>query len=120
MEWILATTSGVLLAAGFYSLLKRNLLQILIGILVLGHGASLVVFLSGGLKPGQPAFVPEGATVLGANQADPLPQALVLTAIVIGFGITGFVLMLFKQSWNVVGTLSTEAYRSSGSEGGNA
>lgn len=116
MEWILGITSGILLASGLYSLLKRHLLQVLIGILLMGHGANLMVFLSGGLNPGQPAFVPEGAKVLAETSADPLPQALVLTAIVIGFGIVGFVLILFKQSWVVVGSLSTEAYRSSKGE----
>lgn len=104
MELILAITIGVLYAAGAYLLLRRSIIKLILGIVLLGQGANLLIFTSAGLKLGEPAFVESGAEALAATSADPLPQALILTAIVIGFGILAFTLVLAQRADKTVGT----------------
>ncbi|HEX5367194.1 MAG TPA: NADH-quinone oxidoreductase subunit K [Acidimicrobiales bacterium] len=96
MTVLLAVTAGVLCASGTYLVLGRQLSRVVIGVGLLGHGANLVLVLSGG-DGGDPAFVGGDA----ARFADPLPQALVLTAIVITFGVVAFLLSLAYRSWRV-------------------
>ena len=98
MSLALALTVGVLFATGTYLLLQRTLTRIVIGFALLGHGANLLLIASGG-RAGRPAFVGGGT----GGAADPLAQALVLTAIVIGFGMTGFLLTLAYRSWQLDG-----------------
>ncbi|MFZ8934007.1 MAG: NADH-quinone oxidoreductase subunit K [Bacteriovoracaceae bacterium] len=87
-------TLGMIYFTGFYLLLRRSLLRNLIGILILSNGINLLIFFSGGNVKGVPAFIPENMDSLTGKYADPLPQALILTAIVIGFGFFAFFLML--------------------------
>ena len=94
MELLLALASGVLYAAGIYLMLRRRLAQLIIGIGLLSNGTNLLIFTAGGLTRGRPPVVPDGAQALVAPYADPVPQALVLTAIVIGFGLLAFSLVL--------------------------
>lgn len=110
MELVMIISAGLMMSAGIYALLNKNLLQLIIGIMLLGHGANLIVFMSGGLVSGAPAFVAKGSEQLSAGAADPLPQALVLTAIVIGFGMTAFVMILFHRSSLVVGSVTTDGF----------
>lgn len=92
----LAVGVGVLYAAGTYLLLQRTLTRLIIGLAMLGHGANLLLLLAGG-RAGRPPLVDgEGGAV-----SDPLPQALALTAIVITFGVTAFLLALAYRSWLV-------------------
>jgi multicomponent Na+:H+ antiporter subunit C len=93
---LLAVTAGLLCACGTYLLLGRQLSRVIIGIGLLGHGVNVLLVLSGG-DGGDPAFV-DGDTT---GFADPLPQALVLTAIVITFGVIAFLLALAYASWRV-------------------
>jgi multicomponent Na+:H+ antiporter subunit C len=90
----LALTAAALYAIGTYLLLQRRLTRIIIGLGFLGHGANLLLLLGGG-RAGEPPLIgsTEGAV------ADPLPQALALTAVVITFGITAFLLALAYRSW---------------------
>ncbi|MBU2610130.1 MAG: Na+/H+ antiporter subunit C [Chloroflexi bacterium] len=104
MEILLAILVGGLYAAGVYMLLRRSLVKILIGLALLGHAANLLIFTSAGLTRGQPPVIAASETVLSAPYADPLPQALVLTAIVIGFGLTAFALALTYRVYKIVGT----------------
>ncbi|MGE3285009.1 MAG: NADH-quinone oxidoreductase subunit K [Pseudonocardia sp.] len=94
----MALTVGGLYAAGFYLLLQRSLMRVLLGIIVLGHGANLLLQLAGG----PPALPPVGAVTVESS-ADPLPQALALTAIVITFALTTFLLALGYRSYVLVG-----------------
>ena len=94
MEVLLAVTSGVLYAAGIYLILRRRLAQLIIGIGLLSNGTNLLIFTAGGLTRGRPPVVPDDAIALVPPYADPVPQALVLTAIVIGFGLLAFSLVL--------------------------
>lgn len=93
MIWVLALAVWVSVTAGVYLTLSRDLVRIVLGLAVLGSAANLVLFAAGRLGPAQPAVVPLGETLL-ADAANPLPQALVLTAIVIGFALVCFALVL--------------------------
>lgn len=92
---VLAVVYGV----GFYLLLQRSLMQLILGFVVLGHGANLFLQAAGG-PPAAPAFV---GLVSPEAMADPLPQALALTAVVITFGLTTFLLALAYRSWVLLG-----------------
>lgn len=94
MTLTLALTVGVLYAVGSYLILQRTLSRIVIGLAILGHGANLLLLAAGG-PAGSPPF--GGGTT--ETVADPLPQALALTAIVITFGVSALLLALAYRSW---------------------
>jgi multisubunit Na+/H+ antiporter MnhC subunit len=89
---------GVLTACGFYLLMERSLTRILLGFLLLGNGLNLVLLHMGG-GSGTAPILNEG--VQPAEIADPLPQALILTAIVITLAVTAFVLAMIYRSWRL-------------------
>lgn len=95
----MALVLAVLYSAGFYLLMQRSLMRILIGIVVLGHGSNLLLQLAGG-PPARPAMIGAAAP---EDMADPLPQAMALTAIVITFALTAFLLALAYRSWQLLG-----------------
>ena len=101
MTVIAAITIGVLYATGTYLLLQRTLTRIILGLALMGHGANLLLITASGPR-GAPPLVEEGATATG-QMADPLPQALALTAIVITFGVVAFLLALSYRSWQLSG-----------------
>jgi len=109
VEILLALTSGVLYAAGIYLVLRRRLAQLIIGIGLLSNGTNMLIFTAGGLTRARPPVVPEGAQALTAPYADPVPQALVLTAIVIGFGLLAFSLVLAHRVHDTLGTDDIDA-----------
>jgi multicomponent Na+:H+ antiporter subunit C len=104
MELLLALASGVLYAAGIYMMLRRRLAQLIIGLGLLSNGTNLLIFTAGGLTRAHPPVVPEGGAALEPPYADPVPQALVLTAIVIGFGLLAFSLVLAHRVHGTVGS----------------
>jgi multicomponent Na+:H+ antiporter subunit C len=104
MEGLLALASGVLYAAGIYLMLRRRLAQLIIGLGLLSNGTNLLIFTAGGLTRARPPVLPDGASAFVGPYADPVPQALVLTAIVIGFGLTAFSLVLADRVHDTVGT----------------
>ena len=104
MELLLAVASGVLYTAGTYLMLRRRLAQLIIGIGLLSNGTNLLIFTAGGLTRARPPVIPADAQSLVAPYADPVPQALVLTAIVIGFGLLAFSLVLAHRVHATVGT----------------
>jgi multicomponent Na+:H+ antiporter subunit C len=104
MEALLALVSGALYAAGIYLMLRRRMAQLIIGLSLLFNGTNLLIFTAGGLTRARPPVVPEGGAVLAPPYADPVPQALVLTAIVIGFGLTAFSLVLAHRVHAITGT----------------
>lgn len=99
MELLMIGVIGVLFGCGTYLLLQANLLQIIVGLALFSHGANLALMVSGGLKRGRPPLL-----TIGAPYADPLPQALILTAIVISFGVTAFALVLAFRTKQVCGS----------------
>lgn len=104
MELLIALIIGGLFAGGVYMLLRRSLIKLVIGLILLGHGANLLIFLMGRLTSGQAPLIPADATRPVEPFADPLPQALVLTAIVIGFGLQAFALVLVRRLYQSAGT----------------
>lgn len=94
----LAIVVGVLFATGVTLLLERSLTRVLLGILLIGNGVNLLILL-GGQAGGAPlvGVTPE------EEMSDPLPQALVLTAIVITFGLSAFLLAMAYRSWQLIG-----------------
>ena len=104
MEVLLALAAGVLYAAGIYLMLRRRLAQLIIGLGLLSNGTNLLIFTAGGLTRARPPVVPKGVDRLLSPYADPVPQALVLTAIVIGFGLLAFLLVLAHRVHGTVGT----------------
>lgn len=104
MELLLAIASGTLYAVGIYLMLRRRLAQLIIGLGLLSNGTNLLIFAAGGLTRGRPPVLADGASVLELPFADPVPQALVLTAIVIGFGLLAFSLVLAHRVHGTVGS----------------
>ena len=104
MEVLFAIVIGVFYAGGLYLMMRRNLIQLIIGLGLLSHGANLLIFTAGGLRQGGAPILAEGAHAFEAVPSDPVPQALILTAIVIGFAVTAFALVLFLRTYQTVGT----------------
>jgi multicomponent Na+:H+ antiporter subunit C len=110
MAWALSILIGILFACGVYSLLRRSVVRLVIGVLLISQAANLLVFLSGGLTLGQPPMVGKGAKIPEAPFADPLPQAMVLTALVIGLGLVAFLLTLVFRAHEAVGSDDINAF----------
>lgn len=104
MDVVLAITVGGLYATGIYMMLRRSVAKLLIGLGLLSQAANLLIFTAGGVVRGQSPVVPEGETRPLEMIADPLPQALILTAIVIGFAVLAFALVLIYRTYKTVGT----------------
>jgi len=100
-----AVIVGILVASGTYLILQRGLVRITLGFVLLGHAVNILLLVSGGIGR-------RGAPLVGASDptsvADPLPQAFALTAIVIGFAVTAFLLALAFRSSQVLGDDDTE------------
>ncbi len=90
MELLFATAIGVLVAAGVYLLLRARTFPVVLGLALLSYAVNFFIFAMGRLRVGLAPIIREGVT----EYPDPIPQALVLTAIVIGFAMTAFVLIL--------------------------
>lgn len=97
--------AAILFGIGTYLVLQRLLSRVIIGLGLISHGANLLIMLSAG-APAEPPVLAEG--VDPAAVADPLPQAMVLTAIVITFGVMTFLLALALQSWLLTGSDAVE------------
>jgi len=104
MELLYAVTVGVLFGAGVFLVLRRSIVKLVLGLIFLSHGANLLIFSAAGLEPVGLPIIPEGLTVPEYPIPDPLPQALILTAIVISFGILAFTLVLVYRSFHLTQT----------------
>ena len=111
MEALLSVTIGILVAAAIYLMLARTLLRFLFGLALISNAANLLIFVNGRLTSGKPPLVPDGAYAPAGEVANALPQALVLTAIVIGFGLFAFALVLSLRAYSELGTLYTADMR---------
>ena len=105
MNLITLTVVSILFGAGTYLLLQRSLAKVIIGLGLISHGANLFIMLSSTASGGPPVL---GEGVDPAAVADPLPQAMVLTAIVITFGVTAFLLALALRSYLLTGSDEVE------------
>lgn len=104
MELLLVVLIGVLYSAGFFLLLRRSMVKLLLGITVLGNGVNLLIFLLGRITKGKPPVIADHASFFTDIYADPVPQALILTAIVISFGLQSFAIVLLKRVYSLLGT----------------
>lgn len=104
MEILMAIVVGGLYAAGIYLMLRRSIVKLVLGLAILGNAANLLIFTAGRLVRGGAPLIAEGATGAAAPMADPVPQALILTAIVIGFGVLAFALVLLHRAYQTVGS----------------
>ncbi|MFC7341416.1 Na(+)/H(+) antiporter subunit C [Saccharopolyspora griseoalba] len=95
----LAIVIAALYSVGFYLLMQRSLMRVLLGIVILGHGSNLLLQTAGG----PPGRAPMLTTARPEQMTDPLPQAMALTAIVITFALTTFLLALAYRSWTLLG-----------------
>jgi multicomponent Na+:H+ antiporter subunit C len=101
---VLALLVGGLYAGGLYLMMRRSIVKLIMGLILLGYATNMLIFTVGGITRAVPPIIPEGSTELTAPFADPLPQALILTAIVIGFGVLAFAVVLIQQTHRSVGT----------------
>lgn len=107
MEIVMAVVIGILFMCATYLILSKSILRIIIGTGLLSHGAHLLILTMGGLKQGAVPLLSEEA----AAYVDPLPQALILTAIVISFGVTAFLLVLAYRAYQELGTDDMECLK---------
>lgn len=106
---LVAIVIGVLTATGVYLLFRRSIVQLIIGLALLGHATNLFLFSMGGLRRGVAPIIGSGPA---SEMVDPVPQALILTAIVIGFAIQAFVLVLSYRANEETGTDDLEQMKS--------
>ena len=99
MSLVLAASTALLFSLGTWLLLQRRLSRIIIGLGLIGHGANLLLLLSGRRR----GIAPFIGSIGDRPVADPMPQALALTALVISFGVTAFLLALAYRSWQLTG-----------------
>lgn len=99
MSIVMAFSTALLFSLGTYLLLQRRLSRLVIGLGLVGHGANLLLLLAGGERGVAPIIGSTGSE----RVADPMPPALALTAIVISFAVTAFLLALAYRSWELTG-----------------
>ena len=111
MSLLYAFVAAGLFGCGLYMVLSRQLVRLLLGLSVLTTAVNLMLFLAGRIRSVQPPLMPEGTDRL-QESADPLPQALVLTAIVIGFALVVVLASLALRAYRAHGTLRSDEIRS--------
>jgi multicomponent Na+:H+ antiporter subunit C len=103
MNLLLSVTIALLFGLGAYCLLRQSFMRMVIGLVLISQGANLLVFVAGGLSRGGPPIATGDGLRPVEAAADPLPQALVLTAIVIGFGLIAFITTLLHRMRKATG-----------------
>ncbi|WP_447553488.1 Na+/H+ antiporter subunit C [Vreelandella sp. EE22] len=102
MEPLMALAIGLLYATAVFMMLRRSIVKLVIGLLLLSNAANLLIFTTAGMTRGAPPLIPEGMYQPLGEVADPLPQAVVLTAIVIAFGVLAFAVVLIRRAYEIV------------------
>ena len=111
MDQVLAILVGCFIAVGIYLLLSRSVIRMLLGMVVFGNGVNLLIFTAGRLTGAMPPIVPPGLAQPVGPIANPLPQALILTAIVIGFAMFSFLLVLAFRAYQSLDADNTDTMR---------
>lgn len=114
MEILAAITVGCLMAIGVWMLLDRNLLRVVLGVAIIGNAINMAVITAGRFGLQGAAFV--DAAGASGGVANPLPQALVLTAIVIGFGLFVFALAMLLRVWRSHGSCEADRVTAHGED----
>jgi multicomponent Na+:H+ antiporter subunit C len=118
MDHAVAALIGLFFTAAVYQLLSRSLIRMLLGIALLGNAINLTILVAGRLSPLVPPIVPPGMETTAAGSANPLPHALILTAIVIGFAMFAFLLVLAYRAYEALEVDNTDKMRIAEPEGG--
>jgi multicomponent Na+:H+ antiporter subunit C len=108
METAVAILVGVMISSGIYLMLSRILLRFVFGLIIISNAVNLLLFTSGRLTRLAPPLIPEEQTLLTGHAANAVPQALILTAIVIGFALLSFILVLYYKTFQKTGVVDTE------------
>jgi multicomponent Na+:H+ antiporter subunit C len=111
MEGFMSIIVGIFFSAAIYLMLSRHIIRILIGIAILGNAVNLLLFITGRVTREVPPIIGEGADALSSAAANPLPQALILTAIVISFSFFAFLLVLAYRTYQELETDDTQQMR---------
>ncbi|TNM65711.1 Na+/H+ antiporter subunit C [Aliirhizobium smilacinae] len=111
MEVLFVALIGLFFTAAVYLMLSKFTIRILLGIVLLGNGVNLLLFTAGRITREVPPIIPADTSTLAAGAANPLPQALILTAIVISFSFFAFLLVLTWRAFEELGTDSTDEMR---------
>lgn len=114
MESMLAILAGVLTASAIWLFLTADLVRYLLGLGLLSNAVNLALFAVGGLSYAAPPLLEPGAVSPPAGSANALPQALILTAIVISFGLLAYALALVARAYRVLGTVDADAFDADG------
>jgi multicomponent Na+:H+ antiporter subunit C len=112
MAVVSAVVIGVLYGVALFLLLRRSLAKVILGLAILTNATNLLIFTVAGLVRARPPIVAPDAEQLTPPFADPVPQAFILTAIVIGFGVLAFALVLAYRAFQVVGSDDLDDMRS--------
>jgi multicomponent Na+:H+ antiporter subunit C len=107
MTVVYAITIAAYLGCGLYMMLSRHVVRLVLGLSLLTNGAIFLIFVAGRVGTGLPAVIESGTETLPLDAANPLPQALALTAIVIGFALTAFAVALVVAAYRRLHTLDT-------------
>ncbi len=107
MEFLLASAIGILMAVGIYLLLERRMLPVIVGLSFISYAVNLFLLAMGRLAIDKPPIIRPGVT----DYTDPLPQALVLTAIVIAFGMTALIVVLGLRAYLETGSDAADVER---------
>ena len=113
MKYLLILFILLLLTSGFYLLLRRSIVKIIFGITVLSHAANLIIFSVTNLSKAAPPIISDNLNGIPVPYADPIPQAIILTSIVISFALTAFSLVLIKKIYFTSGTEDVDTVNSS-------
>ena len=109
MQTVLAFLVGFMVTVSVYMMLNRNIIRFLFALIITANAVNLLIFTCGRLTPTQPPLIPEGVVAPLGEVANALPQALILTAIVIGFAMVSFILVLYYQTYQSIGTVDSKA-----------
>jgi multicomponent Na+:H+ antiporter subunit C len=111
MEVVFAALVGLFFAAAIYLMLSKFSIRIMLGIAILGNAVNLLLFTAGRITAEVPPIIPQGQSTLDLAAANPLPQALILTAIVISFSFLAFLLVLTYRAYQDLKTDNTGEMR---------
>jgi len=111
MEAIFSILVGIFFSVAIYLMLSRHSIRVLLGVAILGNAVNLLLFTAGRLTREVPPIIPAGMDTLPAGAANPLPQALILTAIVISFSFFCFLLVLTWRAFQELQTDDTDEMR---------
>jgi multicomponent Na+:H+ antiporter subunit C len=111
MEPLFAILVGLFFTTAVYLMLSKFSIRIMLGIAILGNAVNLLLFTAGRLTREVPPIIPVHLDTLPAGTANPLPQALILTAIVISFSFLAFLLVLTYRAYQDIGTDNTDEMR---------